>query len=354
MQYFVDVTLVFVISFVYQLQARIVVDSSNKDLTLVPQNVDVDVAEFNLAKNNIEEIDSSSFARYTGMQILRLDKNPLRIIGENTFAQNVYLWRFHCAECNIQSLPVNFGSCVPYLLQIHLFAGINPDFVSTIFTFPYFEAFVSLDFIGLMHIPLERADNIKLPPSLKTWITAYAGLTAFPNLTSSTYPLLVYISVSGNPQINEIPDGIWENLSNNLHTFLAHNTGLSMMVDLTLKRHLRDIDISNNHLEIVPDLLNMTSLTKLKIADNSRMTCDRRMCWRRLWDRMRAPLVSSDDVTCVQPPELAGYQLSVVNPKMMGCMEGTTSLFIFREYIYWLFIHVCVTPKMTQSIFFSP
>ena len=288
------------------------------------------------------------------MQILRLDKNPLRIIGENTFAQNVYLWRFHCAECNIQSLPVNFGSCAPYILEMHLFAGINPEFVSTIFTFPYFEAFVRLEFIGLMHLPLESADNIKLPPSLRKWVTPYAGVTAFPNLTSSTYPVLDYINVGWNPEINEIPGDVWEHLSDNLNIFLAPNTGLSMMIDLTLKPNLKYIDISYNHLETVSDLLSMTSLTGLTIADNSHMTCDRRMCWRRLWDRMRAPLASSDDVICVQPPELAGYKLSVVNPKMMGCMEGTTMLFIFRAYDYWLFIRVCIAPKMAQSIFFSP
>ena len=46
------------------------------------------------------------------------------------------------------------------------------------------------------------------------------------------------------------------------------------------------------------------------------------MCWRRLWNRMRAPLASSHDVTCVQPPELMGYKLSKVNPKLMGCMGG--------------------------------
>ena len=347
---FMEIALVLVISTVYPLQALIIVDSSNQDLTVVPQNVDVNVGEFNLVENHIEEIDSSSFARYTGMQILRLDKNPLRVIGENTFAQNQYLWRFHCTECNIQSLPVKFGSCVPYLLQMHLFAGINPDVASTIFTFPYFEAFVSLDFIGLMHLPLGSADNIKLPSSLRTWITAYAGLTSFPNLTYSVYPLLYYINVAENPQIKVIPDEVWKQISDTLHEFQASNTGLSTMVDLTLKQNLRKVIISNNHLETVPDLLNMTSLTNLKIAGNSRMTCDRRMCWRRLWDRMRAPLASSDDVICVQPPELAGYKLSVVNPKLMSCVEGTISLFIFG--ICYKFKYNCLTPRMTYCILF--
>ena len=330
MSSFVDATLFFVIaSVVCRLQALIVVNNIDQDLTIVPQNADVNVGQFNLKKNNIEETDSLSFARYTEVEILILDLNPLRIIGENTFARNEYLWRFHCTGCKIQSLPVNFGSCVPNLQEMHLNAGFDPSFVPAIFTFPYFEAFTSLRTIALMHLPLKRPDNLKLPPSLTAWMTPYAKLTGFPNLTSSAYPLLDYIAISSNPKIKVIPEDVWEHVSDNLHTFKASKTGLSTMVDLTLKNNLKDIFISYNDLETVPDLLNMTSLTSLKIAGNSRMACDRRMCWRRLWDRMRAPLASSDDVTCVQPPGLAGYKLSMVNPKLMGCVEGISKLFIY-------------------------
>ena len=330
MSRFVDVTLVLVIPFfVRQLQALIVVNSIDQNLTIVPQNVDVNVGQFNLRKNYIDEIDNLSFARYTEMEILILDLNPLRIIGENTFAQNEYLWRFHCTGCKIQSLPVNFGSCVPNLQEMHLYVGFNPLFVPTIFTFPYFEAFTSLRFIGLMHLPLKSPDNLKLPPSLRTWMTPHSRLTAFPNFTSFAYPLLEFIAISGNPQIKVIPEDVWEHVSDNLHILRVSTTGLSTMVDLTLKKNLKEIFISNNHLETVPDLLNMTSLTSLKIADNSRMICDRRMCWRRLWDRMRVPLKSSDDVVCVHPPELTGYKLSMVNPKLMGCVEGIAKLLIF-------------------------
>ena len=89
MQSFVDTTLVLLISsFVCHVQTGlVVVDSSNQGRTAVPQNVDVNVQDFNLVNNSITEIDSSSFVRYTKMEHLRLDKNSLSIIGENTFAQ---------------------------------------------------------------------------------------------------------------------------------------------------------------------------------------------------------------------------------------------------------------------------
>ena len=122
MQSFVESTLVLLISsFVCHVQTGlVVVDSSNQGRTAVPQNMDVNVPDFNLVNSNITEIDSSSFGRYTKMKHLRLDKKPLRIIGENTFAQNVHIGKFRCEWCNIHSLPANFGSCVPYIREMHL------------------------------------------------------------------------------------------------------------------------------------------------------------------------------------------------------------------------------------------
>ena len=195
---FLDATSTLVAFLVCQVQARIVVNNKDQELTAVPQNVDVNVGHFILKQNDIEVIHNLSFPRYTKMEILNLDQNPLRIIGENTFAQNEYLWKFHCMGCKIQSLPVNFGSCVPNLRIMHLYSGFNSKFVPAIFKPPYFEAFTSLHFIGMMHLPLKNVDNLKLPPSMRHFIMAYAGLTAFPNLTSSAYPVIAFIDINRN------------------------------------------------------------------------------------------------------------------------------------------------------------
>ena len=336
MQSFVEITLVILISLgVCQIHARpIVVDESNQGRTTVPQDVYVNVHDFNLANNNIEEIDNSSFARYTYMLILNLDRNPLKIIGENTFAQNEGLWKFSCVECNIQRLPENFGSCVPKLLQMDLQQGINSGVATYIFKYPYFEAFTSLAFLGLAKLPLKNPKIIKLPSSLRRFVMPYCGLTAFPNLTHSLYPFLAQIKIQGNREIKHIPDDVWGPITDNLKAFYGNDIGLSTAIDFTLKPNLKDIHIGYNHLETVPDLLDMPFLSNLIIAYNSRMACDRRMCWRRLWDRMRAPLAISDDVTCQQPSELSGYKLSKVNPKAMGCVEGMARLFIFGTWHY--------------------
>ena len=83
--------------------------------------------------------------------------------------------------------------------------------------------------------------------------------------------------------------------------------------------------IDGNDLETVPDLLGLKKLDVLLIADNSRMKCDQRMCWRRLWERMRAPLVEEDDVICVEPLLHAKKTLSSVNLKFMQCDYGKIS-----------------------------
>ena len=250
-----------------------------------------------------------------------MNRNPLKYIKENTFQNNGLLYFFTCAACNIKSLPTNYGPCTSSFKTFTVINGIDPSAVSTIFRYPYFRAFASLRLIALARLPLRNMANLELPPSTEKIRVVSADLTAFPNLTSSNFPKLTYLNITAN-LINIIPDDVWQNVTDSLQILDVSQTGLSVMVDLTLRPNLQEIHMSNNHLETIPDLLNMTSLTTLKIADNSRMSCDRRMCWRRLWDRIREPLASSDDVTCVQPPELTGYKLSLVNPELMDCAKG--------------------------------
>ena len=141
----------------------IVVDNSNEGRTTVPQDAGVNVNNFNLAENNIEEIDNSSFVRYTNVMKLNLNRNSRKSIGENTLAQNKNIWEFNCKECNIQRLPEHFGNFLKLRL-ISLSKGIISGIATTIFRYPYFEACTSLDYVFLPNIPLKNADIIKLPP----------------------------------------------------------------------------------------------------------------------------------------------------------------------------------------------
>ena len=78
---------------------------------------------------------------------------------------------------------------------------------------------------------------------------------------------------------------------------------LSSIGDLTVLPNFRYIYLKGNSLETITDLLNgVPNLLNLYIRRNSRMSCDRRMCLWRLWERVRTP-VNFDDVTCQQPSD---------------------------------------------------
>ena len=317
--------------FLPHLHAGLNIDRSNLDLRTVPQNVDSRLTTLKLDINFIEEINNTSFPQLTFLCCLHMNRNPLKYIKENTFQNNPRLNYFACSQCNIKTLPTNFGPCTSSFKTFTLMNGIDPSAVDAIFRYPYFRAFASLRVIALSRLPLKNMANLKLSPSTQKIRVVSVDVAVFPNLTSSNFPKLTYLNIRGNP-INIIPDDVWQHVTDSLQTLDASQTELSVMVDLTLRPNLQEIYISNNHLETIPDLLNMTSLTTLKIDGNSRMSCDHRMCWRRLWDRIREPLASYDDVTCIQPPELAGYKLSVVNPELMNCAKGTIFRIVLELY----------------------
>ena len=331
-----------ILLFMLHLHDGFIIDRSNLNLTTVPQNVDSRLATLKLDMNFIEEINNASFPQFTLLCCLRMNRNPLKFIKENTFQNNPRLHFFVCSHCDIKTLPTNFGPCTSSFKTFTLMNGIDPSAVDAIFRYPYFRAFASLRVIQLSRLPLKNMANLKLSPSTEKIRVVSADVAVFPNLSSPNFPKLTYLNIQGNP-INIIPDDVWLHVTDSLQTLDASQTGLSVMVDLTLRPNLQEIYISNNHLETIPDLLNMTSLTTLKIDGNSRMSCDHRMCWRRLWDRIREPLASYDDVTCIQPPELAGYKLSVVNPELMNCAKGTIFHIVFElHHQRWIILILIV------------
>ena len=297
------------------------IDKTKLDFIAVPQDVDVDVQKLLLGLNDIQEVDHGSFQLYTSLINLNMDKNPLKFIRDNSFENNANLWVFSCISCRIQTLPANWGPSTPTFGFIYLMFGIDNGVATTIFRYPYFQAFTRMKYIGINSAPLKTMDNLKLPPSVNVLFIANAGLTSFPNLSASHFPVLYIIDIHGNP-LDVITTDDWAAVSDTVQSFNSKNCALTTIPDLSVRRRLSFIDLSNNYLKTIPDMLNMTSLTELRIAGNSGMSCDHRMCWRRLWDRMRAPLTVSDDAICVTPPELAGYKLSTVNPKLMGCAQG--------------------------------
>ena len=135
------------------------------------------------------------------------------------------------------------------------------------------------------------------------------------------FPMFTTIFLSSDP-LTKISDSSLLKTTKSLKKMIVTSCDLDYVGNLNVLANVELLWLSDNKLETIPDMLNgVPRLRGLSIDKNSRMSCDRRMCWRRLWDRVRTP-ISSSDVMCRQPDELVGYRLLMVNPMFMNCNAG--------------------------------
>ena len=156
-------------------------------------------------------------------------------------------------------------------------------------------------------------------------------LNVFPTVSSSRFPKLIYLRAHRNNfQDVQYP---FYGMSVKMWQIHINSANMRSADGVETLTNLFGLRITGNQLESVPDLTGSSKLCKLQIADNSRMTCDYLMCWRRLWDHVRQPLEVEDDVVCVKPLFLAGNTLSSINPKFMQCEKGKVT----KQYLHTCF-----------------
>ena len=179
--------------------------------------------------------------------------------------------------------------------------------------------FTSLSHLAIKGIIGVDFDSLNFPISLSSLRLGYMKLVTFPNLTFARFPNVNYI----NAKRNTFQEGSnFRGVTEVVEDIIVDSSHLYSADGLELLSNLRKIFIMNNNLETIPDLLPLPMLKRLYIKGNTRMKCDQRMCWRRLWERVKRPLTHYDNVICVEPPLLAGYAMSKVNPKFMQCSNG--------------------------------
>ena len=332
----------------------------NANLTSVPQDINVAVTSLSLQYNDLIVIHNGSFPLYTRLKKLQLSRNPLEEIKSDTFDNNPELRTFICDHCSLYLFPVDFGPASTSLNKLELAFGIKDI---TAFSQMRFQRFTSLKVLGLFGVKATDMNLIQFPTSITNLGMSAMKLTIFPNLTFDRFPNLKFVRLEKNKfqegsnffGVTEVIEGIYVE-SSNLHCA----DGLDLLPKLAV------LDIKDNELETIPDFLGLPNIRKLYINGNSRMNCDQRMCWRRLWDRMREPIEDSDDVICVEPPSLAGRAMSTVNPKFMHCINGKLIrnkwnihnrdyLYICQGlnvwYIYTITIlEVCFEPLASSSV----
>ena len=181
-----------------------------------------------------------------------------------------------------------------------------------------FERFTSLRRLSLYGVKATDVNIIHFPTSITHLSMQSMNLTTFPKLTCDLFPNLNSVRLK-HTKFQEGSNFV--GMTKTVKSIYIESSNLHYADGLDSLPNLSILDIRNNNLETIPDLLDLP-IRMLYISGNSRMNCDQRMCWRRLWDRVREPIPDSDDVICVKPPLLAGWIMSIVNPKFMHCSNG--------------------------------
>ena len=300
---------------------RVTVNRRNESLSTVPQDVATDVTHFILEDNDITHIDFNSFKNYTELWNIDLSRNPLKNIANGTFENNHKLSQIICIECAIESAPASFGPCTAKITKIDFHQGVVNSHVLLNFEF---KKFTRLSSLKLTEVALPDLNVLQLPPSIRALSIFDTGLSTLPQVGRTRFPKLTWIYLVRNDLNLEIPYSWFNNISIDIQALsLAADGVVSVPEILPIKPSLSFFAIEKNRLVTIPDMLDFSALKYLFIRDNP-VTCDQKMCWRRLWDRKRAPLLG-DDVRCQMPLRLQGAMLATVNPKLLSCYNGKWS-----------------------------
>ena len=287
-------------------------------LTSVPENLTSDVTHLTLEKNAIEVLYNSSFSRYTRLMFLALSYNPVWKISNGTFDNNPSLSQLLCRQCVITVLPASFGAAASRITMLSLGCGVMENVVVS----PYFDSFVSLETLSLDYFRLSNIDDITLPSTIR-WLSLNNNeISQFPNLCSARLPQLKVLGLGYN-RITHITDSALACMSSTLESVGLYRNSLREIGDPTVFPNLRNLLVEQNELETFPDIL--AGLSRLKgfwIDQNTRMTCDHRLCWRRLWDRVRSPIKYATNVECMAPRNVRGHYLMSISPAFMQCDQG--------------------------------
>ena len=288
-------------------------------LTYVPQNIAVDVTNLDLEMNDIKILHNTSFHLFENITRIAVSFNPIWKIDDGTFDKNLLLREFRCYGCELRVFPASFGPAMGNIKKLQLGKAISD---TGIVVSPYFDGFTSLEKLDLYLNPFDDIDSINIPQSVQNLNFNDNALSQFPNVSSSRFPALADLRLGGN-EITHISDSALASVSSTLRMLQLYGNKLVEFGDITALNNLGTLWLQRNQLETIPDMLEgVPRLTNFLIKQNTRMACDHRNCWIRLWDRVRSPIPRKDDVKCMVPSAVRGHSLSLINPAFMQCHQG--------------------------------
>ena len=322
-------TILLASSFVFicqnQLSSAVSVRRELSGLTSVPQDIRTDVTKLYLQGNSIFILYNNSFHLYEKIEYIDLSLNRVWKINNGTFDNNPLLRKLECQYCKWIILPSSFGPPMSQITVLDLYLAISD---TDILIPPYFGGFSSLEYIGLQKNGIYDIENISFPKSIKALRLDRNKISRLPNVSSQRFPVLYDLRLGEN-DIVSVSDSELAGISSTTAVLDLVANKLVEVGDITVLQNLVAVWLSNNKLESIPDMLGgLPRLRQLYIDGNSRMSCDIRMCWMRLWERVRSRILYTDDAQCMAPPSARGYRLSQISPGFMQCNQGEVSYFL--------------------------
>ena len=337
------------------------VDMTDHNLAFVPHNITPDVTKLFLDKNQIQEIDTTSFKSYPHLMWLSMKYNSMWKIGENTFGYNPQLTRIYLYYNILIGLPMVLGPSVSIMTQLDLQDAFSLTTDLSGLQEPYFRNFTSLFRLFIGYNNFEPLDASILPRNLQSLYMSACKLTSFPNMSQST-PFLRRLYMNNN-YFTVIPRQNIELLSQLMYLYASGNrlsvmpdvSGLFSLLELSLDgnrittisegslkglKNLRLLSVERNNLHQIPDMSHLVGMKSLSLDDNNLNTipdlydlplttltlhgdplmCNQSLCWIRMLPLMKK-ILSIDDVRC----DYTGQKMMLlieVHPSYIQCFKG--------------------------------
>ena len=263
------------------------VDLTQQNLTDVPGDIDINVTELDLSKNEITHITNNSFMLYNQLTRISLHDNDVIIIEDGSYDHNAKLKYLDLSGYKIQQVPQSFGPATKSLEVVHLWTALDKGVVKKL----DLKRMMNLRWLNISNIDHQGiVEPAVLPNKLETVILNSANIIVFPNFTKFT-PNASHISIGGNHYLTRIPDS-----------------------SLTGNLALKELNVHDNGLATLPDLYHLP-LNKVSLQGNP-LICNQSVRWVRMWSWMKTPL-TLDTILCEAPESVHGKMLKGNSP---GCI----------------------------------
>ena len=149
---------------------------------------------------------------YRRLVVLLLSRNPLRVIGEDTFFNNFQVTALSFIGCQLESFPKSFGLAINSIKFFNLWSGIRDP---RILQGPYFRDSTALQSLVVANTKLFSLENLTLPQTIWKLNIGHTRLTYFPNITAARLPRLRHLEIFVS-NIGQIPTVSYDAISNDL------------------------------------------------------------------------------------------------------------------------------------------